>query len=62
MFSAITNGPETLMIFPSCKIAHPPNFLLMVFLSTPRRSAARHCEIRPPAYENLLSSDFLSGR
>jgi len=27
-----------------------------------RRSAARHCEIRPPAWENLLSSDFLSGR
>ena len=25
-------------------------------------SAARHCEIRPPACENLLSSDFLSDR
>ena len=30
--------------------------------SYPRRSAARHCEIRPPACENLLSSDFPSGR
>ena len=30
--------------------------------SYPRRSAARHCEIRPPVCENLLSSDFTSGR
>ena len=28
----------------------------------PRCSAARHCEIRPPVCENLLSSDFLNGR
>jgi len=27
-----------------------------------RRSAARHCEIRPPTCKNLLSSDFCSGR